>query len=502
MFDVSGTFLGSITVNEISVPKRIEIHDEMIYILDRIDGTIKKFDLYSNEYLGSIEFAHVSTSDFGFDKHGNMYSLSAFSLKIVKLDPHEESVPEFAEAFAANDDRLPNAPPTGMDVTANGKIYVTVSDGDNIQRILVFAADGMMVDSVESYETKEEDDSNTITTKKFSNPLDVAVDDGSSGIIYVSDHVVEVIDGKVQRSTDIILLPPLFSETFLCGIEDPFAYPAPLPQDTSDSLNAGELLARADILYEKESNGDHLESFSHYRAVLNQDFDNTSAWTAIGNIQLKCPQITSFGFEHTLEVDPTHVNANIGIANYYTKILSTQKDVPTSAIEQNIARYESVIGAPGYSNSSNTNALNGKAENLMLLERYSEALDTFTESLQIMTKVQTLNGIAAAYYHLNNFGSSILHYEKVLEIDPTNYDALNGIILSHIANNEMQEVAKYDKRLEESNLKQQIIDNLLDEEWELAKRNQNTEALRFVDVILIMDPANGDALQLEKEIVK
>jgi len=147
-----------------------------------------------------------------------------------------------------------------------------------------------------------------------------------------------------------------------------------------------------------------------------------------------------------------------------------------------------------------------QAEELFDEENYEEAILYYDKVLAIdSTDIDALNGMAFALDFIGKHEEAILYFNKVLEIDSTDGDALFGIAqaLENLGKDE-EAISYYNQALEiqvEDESFEQILDEdlelleeFLEQAEELFEEENHEEAILYYDKVLEIDSTNAEAL--------
>jgi len=180
-----------------------------------------------------------------------------------------------------------------------------------------------------------------------------------------------------------------------------------------------------DKSYDEEK---YFEILSAHNDVLLNDPSNLSALSGKAQSLLFLKQFDDAidTFETILSIYPNNINALNGKA--YSYYLKAYDMMLPGIFYDSVHGYEKTLGI----DPKNINALVGIASALTSLERYDEAVDYYMEALSVdADHSNARNGLFGLWIKLGNdeanyfkFASAIEYFDKVLEIDPENLEAL------------------------------------------------------------------------------
>ncbi len=208
---------------------------------------------------------------------------------------------------------------------------------------------------------------------------------------------------------------------------DPFlndSYIYQKPQSTIKSSITTEII-EANKLYDEQR---YLDALLLYDDVLLGDPSNLYALNGKAGTLLSLKQFDESVviFENILLIFPDNTNALNGVAYaYHLKALSMR--LP-GILYDSVYSYEKTL----IIDPKNLNALVGIASVLMTLERYDESVNYYKEALSIdPDNKNAKNGLFSLWITLGNneakyfyLDSAIVYFDKVLEIDSSNLEAL------------------------------------------------------------------------------
>ena len=321
---------------------------------------------------------------------------------------------------------------------------------------------------------------------QFSKPTKIDID--KNGILYVTD----TLNDRIQTVSfeDAV---ESFSKQFdaiMCNAGSMINNPVSVPPEIASALPNSELLSRANNLADTEQFDESL--FFYYIASQIQP-SNIHAWNGIGYSQtFVCDNNSPIdAYQNTLTLDANNINALNGLGFFYTNQaqLQSQNNAPDDLIESTanlaVSNYEKSLDL----DSNNINALNGLGTIHIILEQYAKAIEFFVVSFGLNPeKITTLNGLANAHLKSGNLVLSESFYEDALDIDSNNFDALSGLLLIYIQQDDQHKVNEAINRL--AQFQEQVVESLIAEgEWFL-ERGSTDEAIRFFEKALELDPGN------------
>jgi len=116
----------------------------------------------------------------------------------------------------------------------------------------------------------------------------------------------------------------------------------------------------------------------------------------------------------------------------------------------NVKQYSEAIEVYNKALLANSYALSGKGLALSILKEYHEALDCYTKSIQLNPEdTEALNNKGVVLYHLTRYEESLHFYDEAIKLDPKDKVAIINKGLSLFSLNKNNEAIQcYDKALE------------------------------------------------------
>ena len=144
-------------------------------------------------------------------------------------------------------------------------------------------------------------------------------------------------------------------------------------------------------------------------------------------------------------------------------------------------------------NSTEVETLYNTANNFYDNQKYDEALQYFDKVLDIdPSNVNALNNKGLALDHLQRYDEALQYFDKALTIDPSSFSALNnkGTALDHLQRYD-EALQYFDKAL---TIDPSSVNALNNKGTALDHLKRYNEALQFYDKALFIDPSSMKAL--------
>ena len=422
----------------------IASYKDWIEKFDLEGNLIQKFDVKNNVhsvdgiYVDSQDHIYLSTfvddnSVLKFDSSGQL---------VLKFDIGEE---EFRESEITVDDK--------------DFIYVSNLRGDNILKF---------------------DETGNLITKFGSNYDDLSQIDHPVGLAMYKSSIL-FADQFSNQITQISFEEAVttFSEKFnqiKCDANSMINDPIQVPQKITAALPTSELMSRADNL--TFDTRQYEEGMLFYYITSQIQPTNVNAWNGIGYTQTQiCPNDSAvIAYGQALSLDPDNDNAKIGLADYTINQVNNG-DMHIISLEDAEIQLQSILE----SDSRSLNALNALGYIEILRENYDMSVVYYQKSLEIDSdRATTLNGLALSNLRSGELDEAIKNYNKVITyVDPTNLDALAGLITIHVQQDSPELAKPFIDKLAESN--GVIKDKLIEQANWLQKNGQTQEAQRLFD---------------------
>ena len=448
-----------------------------IQVFDSNGNFITKFGTHGYDD-GQFYYPHGIT----VNSSGNIYVADTGNYRIQVFDSNGNFITKFgAPGFDNHDGRYDY--PHGIAMDSNDNIYVTDENNHNIQ---VFDSNGNFITKFGTH---------GIQNGQFRSPSGITIDENDN--IYVTERDNDRIQ-KISFEEVIIS----FSEQFdkiRCDANSMINDPIKVPVGIARTLPVSELLPRAENLANTKQFD---ESLLMYYIISQIEPNNKHAWNGIGyTLTFLCDNNSSINaYHHSLKLNENNINALNGLGFFYTNQLVIQsqknasKDMDATA-NLAISNYEKV---PSY--QTNVNSLNGLGTIYALLEQYDKAIEHFGKALDLNTdRVVTLNGMANAQLRSGNLILATSYYDKALNIEKNNFDALLGLLSIYIQQDNDVKEREITSKLGQSITP--IVKSLIEEGKWFAERGQNEEAQKFFGKADELNPDNKQAQKLLGGIV-
>jgi len=241
----------------------------------------------------------------------------------------------------------------------------------------------------------------------------------------------------------------LVAGLFLLSGMNPSFSQEELPEISDEDLDLlEEFLEQAEELFVEEN---YDEAIFYYDKVLGID---PTDFDALFGMAFTLDAIGKFGeaisyYDKILAIDPSDIHALNGRALTFESLMSVEVPLPEilvedfDLIEEFLEKADEFLEEENYDeailfydktlaiDSSDIDAINGKALALYNIENYQEAITYYEQILVIdSSDIDALNGKALALYNIENYEEAITYYDIVLEIDSTDDDALFGKALA------------------------------------------------------------------------
>jgi len=179
-------------------------------------------------------------------------------------------------------------------------------------------------------------------------------------------------------------------------------------------------------------------------------------------------------YDRALGIDSNDFHALFGMAFTLDSI---------SKYGEAISYYDKILAI----NPSDTDALDGKELALESLLKEEESLSEISE--EDLELIEQYLELAKGYFEENEFETAIGFYDLVLEIDPSDIEALNGkeLALESLTNEEEPFLEISDEDLD-------LLEEFLEKADDLFKEENYDEAILFYDRVLEIDSFDFDAL--------
>ena len=262
------------------------------------------------------------------------------------------------------------------------------------------------------------------------------------------------------------------------------------------SLPMPELLLRANNLIESKQFD---ESLFFYYVASQIEPHNLHVWNGIGYTQtFVCNNNSSLqAYQNTLEKDANNVHALNGIGFYYTiqAELNLQNNKTKFLVKSNSENAQEYYNKVLQIDPHNVNALNGLGMIHTVLEEYDKAMEFLSLSYDLnANRIVTLTSIAEVYAKTDQIDKAMMFYQDALNIDANNFDVLLGLLTIYLrediplkADAILNQLIEYDE---------QVVNELIKEGKWLMNHEQKTEAKRFFETALEIDPKNKIASKL------